>query len=118
MSSASSRTAVSIGTDKTWMTSRVAVITGAGSGIGRAVALALHKSGFSVVLAGRRPEAIDETASLAGAHGTLAIPMEELTYDQWLAVVNVNLTGSFLCAQEAIRMMKSQDPRGGRIINN
>src|SRR4051812_45237159 len=138
------------------MTSKVAVITGAGSGIGRAVALALHRSGFSVVLAGRRAAALEATASLAGGQrtlavptdvgrpeevrrlfeqtreafgrvdvlfnnagkGTPAIPMEELTYEQWMAVVNVNLTGAFLCAQEAIRMMKAQDPRGGRIINN
>src|SRR5665213_276812 len=132
---------------------KVALVTGAGSGVGRAVSLALHGAGYSVVLAGRREEELQKTAEAgnmlvvptdigkpdavkalfarakdtfgrldllfnnAGA-GTPAIPMEDLTYDQWSSVVNVNLTGSFLCAQEAIRMMKAQSPRGGRIINN
>jgi NAD(P)-dependent dehydrogenase (short-subunit alcohol dehydrogenase family) len=138
------------------MSTKVAVITGAGSGIGRAAALALHKSGFSIVLAGRRADALEATATSAGGEqtlvvptdvgrpeevrrlfdrtretfgrvdllfnnagrGTPAIPMEELSYEQWIAVVNANLTGAFLCAQEAIRMMKAQSPRGGRIINN
>jgi NAD(P)-dependent dehydrogenase (short-subunit alcohol dehydrogenase family) len=140
------------------MTDKVALVTGAGSGIGRASALALHKSGFSVVLTGRRPDALDATAALAGpsgprvlpipadvsrpddvrrlfaetqaafgrldvlfnnaGRGAPAIPMEDLTFEQWSSVVNVNLTGAFLCAQEAIRLMKAQDPRGGRIINN
>jgi len=137
---------------------RVAVVTGAGSGIGRAAALALLADGYRVVLAGRRREVLEETAKDAGtaasralavpadvtdpaavkalfartrdAFGRLdvlfnnagvsspAVPIEDLTYDQWKKVVDVNLTGMFLCAQEAIRMMKSQDPRGGRIINN
>jgi len=132
---------------------KVALVTGAGSGVGRAVSLALHRAGYSVVLAGRREEELRKTAEAgdmlvvpadigkpdavkalfartkytfgrldllfnnAGA-GAPAIPMEDLTYDQWSSVVNVNLTGSFLCAQEAIRMMKAQSPRGGRIINN
>ena len=137
--------------------SKVALVTGAGSGIGRAVALGLQVDGYSVVIAGRRAEALRETAAIAcggpgmlvvptdvgqpdsvrrlfetlrDAHGRLdllfnnagagapAIPMEDLTFEQWRAVVDVNLTGSFLCAQEAIRMMKAQDPRGGRIVNN
>jgi NAD(P)-dependent dehydrogenase (short-subunit alcohol dehydrogenase family) len=135
---------------------KVALVTGAGSGIGRASALALAAEGYAIVLAGRRQEALDETAKLAGDAATLAvatdvgdpasvenlfakiqsefgrldvlfnnagmgapaIPMEELTFEQWQAVVSVNLTGSFLCTQSAIRLMKSQDPQGGRIINN
>jgi NAD(P)-dependent dehydrogenase (short-subunit alcohol dehydrogenase family) len=134
---------------------KVALVTGAGSGIGRAAALALQSHGYSVVLAGRRAQALEETAALAPAGmlpvatdvtnpesvrslfartreafgrldvlfnnagaGAPAVPMEELTFEQWSAVVGVNLTGPFLCAQEAIRMMKAQDPRGGRIINN
>ena len=137
--------------------SKVALVTGAGSGIGRAVALGLQADGYSVVIAGRRAEALRETAAIAcggpgmlvvptdvgqpdsvrrlfetlrDAHGRLdllfnnagagapAIPMEDVTFEQWRAVVDVNLTGSFLCAQEAIRIMKAQDPRGGRIVNN
>jgi NAD(P)-dependent dehydrogenase (short-subunit alcohol dehydrogenase family) len=135
---------------------KTALVTGAGSGVGRSVALALHGAGYSVALAGRRAEKLEETAALAGGEGMLAaptdvgdpasvkalfskigeafgrldllfnnagmgtpaVPMEDLTFEQWSAVVSVNLTGSFLCAQEAIRMMKSQTPRGGRIINN
>ena len=137
---------------------KIALVTGAGSGIGRASALALQSAGYSVALAGRRAVELERTverASSAGgkmlavptdvskpqsvlelfdrvreAFGRLdvlfnnaganvpAIPMEELTYEQWSLAVGVNLTGAFLCAQEAIRIMKAQDPRGGRIINN
>src|ERR1017187_3821483 len=132
---------------------KVALVTGAGSGIGRAASLALHAAGYSVVLAGRRAAELERTARSAGmlpvatdisqpdqvralfartkeAFGRLdvlfnnagigapGIPMEDLTYEQWSAVVAVNLTGAFLCAQEAIKLMKAQQPRGGRIINN
>ena len=134
---------------------KVAVVTGGGSGIGRAVALGLQSDGYSVVIAGRREEELRKTVELSSGniravatdvsqpdqvntlfgrvkevHGRLdvlfnnagvgqpAVPMEELTYEQWSAVVGVNLTGSFLCAQQAIKMMKAQTPRGGRIINN
>ena len=137
---------------------KIALVTGAGSGIGRAVALAFHAAGYAVVLAGRRVSELDATAAAAGPSeckllvvptdvsqpaavkdlftktrreferldvlfnnagaGTPPIPMEDLSYEQWSAVVGVNLTGSFLCAQEAIRIMKTQIPQGGRIINN
>jgi len=137
---------------------KIAVVTGAGSGIGRASALALIEAGFSVVLAGRRREMLEETASLANAQpprtlivqtdvrdpasvaalfdkvkqtygridllfnnagtSTRGIPFEDLTFEQWSNVVATNLTGSFLCAQRAFRMMKDQRPQGGRIINN
>ena len=137
---------------------RFAVVTGAGSGIGRAVSRALFDDGYSVALAGRRLEALQETATLAGVEAgralcvptdvgkpeqvralferveqdfgrldllfnnagsyTPGIPMEDLTYEQWQSTVDVNLTGPFLCAQQAIRIMKAQDPQGGRIINN
>jgi NAD(P)-dependent dehydrogenase (short-subunit alcohol dehydrogenase family) len=137
---------------------KVALVTGAGSGVGRASAVALMQAGYAVVLAGRRKDALEETAALgtnSGARalvvptdvgdpasvralfakaketfgrldvlfnnagtGAPAIPMEELTYEQWKTVVDANLTGSFLCAQEAIKLMKAQTPRGGRIINN
>jgi NAD(P)-dependent dehydrogenase (short-subunit alcohol dehydrogenase family) len=137
---------------------KVAIVTGAGSGIGRAVALALMKDGYSVALAGRRKDALEATAELGRATNSRAlpvptdvtnpaavkalfaatkeafgrldllfnnagsgappVPMEDLTYEQWKAVVDVNLTGPFLCTQEAIKLMKSQTPRGGRIINN
>jgi NAD(P)-dependent dehydrogenase (short-subunit alcohol dehydrogenase family) len=131
---------------------KVSVVTGAGSGIGRAVALALHGAGYSVAIAGRRVAELEKTAGTdmlavptdvskpedvralfarvkkefgrvdllfnnAGM-GAPNVPMEDLTFEQWNAVVGVNLTGAFLCAQEAIRIMKTQKPRGGRIINN
>ena len=128
------------------------MVTGGGSGIGRAVALALHEAGYNVAIAGRRVADLEATArgemlvvptdvskpdevrALFGrvknefgrldllfnnaGIGAPNVPMEDLTLEQWNAVVGVNLTGAFLCAQEAIRMMKSQEPRGGRIINN
>jgi len=137
---------------------KIALVTGAGSGIGRASALALQSAGYSVALAGRRAVELERTAERAGSAGgkmlalpadvskpqsvlelfdrvreafgrldvlfnnaganVPAVPMEELTYEQWSLVVGVNLTGAFLCAQEAIRIMKAQDPMGGRIINN
>ncbi len=136
---------------------RCALVTGAGSGIGREVALALAEDGYQVFLAGRRGQELESTAALAKSGGELwpvptdvtqpgsiaalfervaqtsgrldvlfnnagisapAVSFEELTLDQWNDVVNVNLTGSFLCAQHAFRLMKAQDPRGGRIINN
>ena len=134
---------------------KIAMITGAGSGVGRAVAQGLAEAGWQVALVGRKRETLEETAhGLKGAHliapadvgdpaavktvfaqikdrfgrldmlfnnagmGTPAIPIEELSFEQWQAIVAVNLTGAFLCTQEAVRMMKAQDPRGGRIINN
>jgi NAD(P)-dependent dehydrogenase (short-subunit alcohol dehydrogenase family) len=137
---------------------RVAVVTGAGTGIGRAVALGLLGDGYSVVLAGRRRERLEQTAAEAEsarartlvvptdvsdpesvrslfartreAFGRLdvlfnnaggnvpAIPLEELTYEQWRSVLDASLTGAFLCTQEAFKLMKAQDPRGGRIVNN
>ena len=140
------------------MKQEVALITGAGTGIGRAVALAFLKDGYTVALAGRRAEPLEETAALAGADrararviptdvgkaesvralfdrivaecgrldvlfnnagsGAPPIPLEDLTPEQWQVVVDVNLTGVFLCLQQAFRVMKSQSPRGGRIINN
>ncbi|HEY4213422.1 MAG TPA: SDR family oxidoreductase [Steroidobacteraceae bacterium] len=140
------------------MADKVALITGAGSGIGRGVAIAFLKDGYRVVLAGRRKEPLDETASLAAAtvknalslsadvtdpgsvHALFAkvhdafgrldvlfnnagvnapgVPMEDLSLAQWNTVISTNLTGAFLCTQEAMRIMKAQTPRGGRIINN
>ncbi|MCH8997520.1 MAG: SDR family oxidoreductase [Proteobacteria bacterium] len=137
---------------------KVAIVTGAGSGIGRQVALALLGEGYSVALAGRRAAPLEETVKEAGAAGSRslavvtdvsdpasvralfaktkeafgrldllfnnagigapAVPLEDLTHEQWTAVVDVNLTGVFLCTQEAFKLMKAQDPRGGRIINN
>ncbi len=136
---------------------RVAIVTGAGTGIGKAAALALLKEGYRVALAGRRRERLDETASESAAgecalvvptdvaepaavkalfartreaFGRLdvlfnnagrrspAVPLEDFAYEQWNKIVGVNLTGMFLCTQEAFRIMKSQEPRGGRIINN
>lgn len=137
---------------------KVALITGAGTGIGRAAALSLGKAGYAVVLAGRRMELLQETAEMRdpgspemlpvvadvsdpGQVGALfakaterfgrldvlfnnagtgapRIPMEDLSVEDWKRVVDVNLTGSFLCAREAIRVMKNQTPKGGRIINN
>ncbi len=138
--------------------SRVAVVTGAGTGIGKAAALALLKEGYGVAFAGRRLQPLEQAIAEAGSgalaiavatdvgdpasvkalfakvkttfggrldvlfnnagSGAPAIPMEDLTYEQWTTVVNANLTGAFLCTQEAIRIMKAQDPKGGRIINN
>ncbi|HEY3798575.1 MAG TPA: SDR family oxidoreductase [Caulobacteraceae bacterium] len=137
---------------------RIALITGAGSGIGAASALALARSGWSVALCGRRLDRVEGIAAEARAAGAAALalqadvgdptavsalfeavgqrfgrldllfnnagtgapgkPMEDLTYDEWRRVVDTNLTGSFLCTQGAVRMMKAQDPQGGRIINN
>jgi len=136
--------------------SKVAIVTGGGSGIGRASALALARNGFTVVITGRRKDALEETARMAGeapidpfqadvsdpaqvealfAHtrdrygrldvlfnnagrGAPGINMEDLSAQQWLDVVGVNLNGAFFCTQQAIKIMKDQDPRGGRIINN
>jgi NAD(P)-dependent dehydrogenase (short-subunit alcohol dehydrogenase family) len=140
------------------MSQKVALITGAGSGIGRAVAMGFLQAGYTVALAGRRPEALQETVALAGVDraralivptdvsqpdavralfdrvvaeggrldvlfnnagsGAPPIPLDELTPAQWQSVVDVNLTGVFLCLQQAFRVMKAQSPRGGRIINN
>ena len=136
---------------------KVAIITGAGTGIGKYTALALLDEGYSVVLAGRRAEMLEAVVDESGVgekviavptdvgdpqavehlfettrttfgrldllfnnagSGAPAIPLEELTLDQWQRVISVNLTGAFLCTQAAFRIMKAQDPKGGRIINN
>ncbi len=137
---------------------KVAIVTGAGTGVGRAAALALLAEGWSVALSGRRAEPLEETVRMAGEAGGRAlavpsdisdpdsvkalfaktvaafgrldllfnnaginapgIPFEELSAEQWRAVIDINLTGAFFCTQEAFRIMKDQDPRGGRIINN
>ena len=137
---------------------KVAIVTGAGSGIGKCAALALLREGYSVVLAGRRIEPLERTVKEAGSFGSQAlvvptdvsqpgsvralfaktkeifgrldllfnnagngappVPLENLTYEQWKSVLDVNLTGAFLCTQEAFKLMKNQSPRGGRIINN
>jgi len=138
--------------------SKVAIVTGAGSGIGRAVAIGLLEEGFAVVLAGRRSESLEQTVHDAGTQGahtlvvptdvsdpaavralfaatrdtfgrldllfnnagisTRGVPLEELTIEQWKSVVDVNLTGAFLCTQQAFLLMRDQQPQGGRIINN
>ena len=140
------------------MSTKVAIVTGAGSNIGQRTVLALLGEGYSVTLAGRRPEALEDTINQAGEArsrtllvptdvtdpasikalfaktketfgrldllfnnagvGAPSVPLEDLTYEQWKRVVDTNLTGSFLCTQEAFKIMKDQDPRGGRIINN
>ena len=136
---------------------KVAIVTGAGSGVGQASALALLREGYAVTLSGRRKEMLEAVAREAGPAartlivptdvgdpasvrnlfaqtketfgrldlvfnnagiGAPGVPLEELTYEQWKAVVDTNLTGSFLCTQEAFKIMKDQQPRGGRIINN
>jgi len=137
---------------------KVAIVTGAGTGIGKCTALALLREGYSVILAGRRVEPLEMTVKEAGPYGpqarviptdvseptsvrmlftktreifgrldllfnnagtgTPSIPLEDLTYEQWKSVIGVNLTGAFLCTQEAFKLMKNQTPRGGRIINN
>jgi NAD(P)-dependent dehydrogenase (short-subunit alcohol dehydrogenase family) len=137
---------------------RIALVTGAGSGIGRAVAVALLKEGYAVVLCGRRAAPLEQAAREGDPGGTTSlvvptdvgnaesvaalfnktkeafgrldllfnnaginvpgVPIDELSVDQWQSVVNVNLTGAFLCTREAFALMKKQSPRGGRIINN
>ncbi|WP_219322233.1 SDR family oxidoreductase [Methylovirgula sp. HY1] len=138
------------------MSAKFALVTGAGSGIGRAAALALMRAGWTLALMGRRRALLEETAALGAPANSLclacdvgdplqvaaafeaiktafgrldllfnnagmaarSVPMEELAYEEWKAVVDVNLTGTFLCTQQAVKLMKAQKPRGGRIINN
>jgi NAD(P)-dependent dehydrogenase (short-subunit alcohol dehydrogenase family) len=137
------------------MAEKIALITGAGTGIGKAAALALSQEGYAVVLSGRRKELLEEVAKGAKSRalvvqgdvgdvaavralfaktketfgrldllfnnagiGAPGVPLEDLPFEKWKAVVDTNLTGSFLCTQEAIKIMKDQTPRGGRIINN
>jgi len=140
------------------MADRIAMVTGSGTGVGRACALALMKAGYTVVLTGRRKDKLEEVAKEGAAFGgkslcvaadiadpasirnlfaetkkafgrldvlfnnagigAPAVPLEDLPYDKWKAAVDTNLTGTFLCTQEAFRIMKDQTPRGGRIINN
>ncbi len=140
------------------MTAKIALVTGAGTGVGKAVATALAKAGYNLVLAGRRKEPLDQVAGEINAIGQQAlavptdvsqrqsildlfaktkasfgrldvlfnnagigappVPLEELPFETWQNVVNTNLTGMFLCTQEAIKIMKDQNPQGGRIINN
>ncbi len=140
------------------MTTKIALVTGAGTGVGKAVATALAKAGYNLVLAGRRKEPLDETAAAVNATGQQAlvqptdvskresvvalfdkvkssfgrldvlfnnagigappVPLEDLPFEAWQNVVATNLTGMFLCTQEAIKIMKAQNPRGGRIVNN
>ena len=138
------------------MATKVALVTGAGTGIGRAVAVAFLKAGYACVLAGRRQAVLDETAAMVPGAKTLAVvadmtkpediaalfaktkatfgrldvlfnnagigappvPLEDIPFEKWQACVATNLTGPFLCTQEAIKIMKAQSPRGGRIINN
>jgi NAD(P)-dependent dehydrogenase (short-subunit alcohol dehydrogenase family) len=137
------------------MTDKVALVTGAGSGIGKATAKALAKEGYAVVLAGRRAEQLEAVAKEIGdkalavstdvgdpksvatlfaktketfgrldvlfnnaGMGAPGVPLDEITFEQWSAVVAANLTGAFLCTQQAFKLMKAQSPRGGRIINN
>lgn len=135
--------------------SKIAIVTGAGTGVGKAISAALQKEGYQVVMAGRRKEVLQKAADEIGGEpllvvtdvtdpasvkalfstvkerfdrldllvnnagiGAPAVPLEDLTLEQWRSVVDTNLTGTFLCTQEAFRIMKDQSPRGGRIINN
>jgi len=135
--------------------SKIAIVTGAGTGVGKAISAALLREGYKVVMTGRRQDVLEKAAEEIGGEplpvvtdvtradsvralfskvkdtygrldllvnnagiGAPAVPLEDLTLEQWQSVVDTNLTGAFLCTQEAFRIMKAQDPRGGRIINN
>jgi NAD(P)-dependent dehydrogenase (short-subunit alcohol dehydrogenase family) len=137
------------------MADKVALVTGGGTGVGKACALALANAGYAVVVSGRRPEPIEAVAHEIGTNalavvadvgdpesvaalfaktkekfgrldllfnnagmGAPGVPLDEITFEQWSAVVSTNLTGAFLCTQQAFKLMKAQSPRGGRIINN